>query len=396
MKNLPTEKLAVGNGLPQEVKFCVKCVFSNQRPSNTVEFKNLDKKEAIVFDELGVCSGCRQHEQKWENTDYEARQKILEQILDKHRSKNGNYDVVVPGSGGKDSMYVSHVLKHKYGMHPLTVTWPPHMYTNIGRQNFETWIREFDNVTTSPNVSVHRRLTRDSFLNLLHPFQPFILGQKFIGPKVAMQYGIKLVMYGESESEGGSKVDPLDPKMDSKFFAVPRAEQKNIIIGKRYYNELIESGLTHTDLLPYLPIVKEDYIASGVNVYYMSFFENWRSQKNYYYALENCGFMPDSERTEGTFVKFSGLDDKIDGLQFYTTKIKFGIGRASYDASTEIRHRYIDRDEGVSLVRKYDDEFPKRYHQDCLEYMDISEEQFCAAVDRFRSPHIWKKDGSNW
>ena len=43
---------------------------------------------------------------------------------------------MVPGSGGKDSAFVSHILKYKYGMNPLTCTWQPIMYTDYGYKNF--------------------------------------------------------------------------------------------------------------------------------------------------------------------------------------------------------------------------------------------------------------------
>ena len=383
-------------GLPEEVQYCTQCVMSNQRPSSTIEFKNVDKKQSLLMDERGVCAACVQHENKWGKIDYEAREKVLEEILDRHRSKDESYDVLVPGSGGKDSMYVTHVLKHKCGMHPLTVTWPPHMYTDIGRRNFDIWVRQFDNVSFHPAGDAHRLLTREAFVNLLHPFQPFILGQKNIGPKMALNYGIKLVMYGENESEGGSRVDPNNPKMDPKYFAVPRDQRTDVVIGKHPYEQLLEMGLSRADLEPYLPVALEEIEEAEIEVFYMSYFENWRSQEKYYYGMEHCGFKPNPERTEGTFTKFSSLDDKIDGLQYYTTYIKFGIGRATYDASGEIRHRYIDRDEGVALVHKYDGEFPKKYHDDCLKYMGIDEEKFWETIDRFRSPHLWKKEGNEW
>ena len=51
------EKNEVKYGLPSEVKFCKKCVISNQRPSSTVEFKNTkgEIKKVINFDEKGIC-----------------------------------------------------------------------------------------------------------------------------------------------------------------------------------------------------------------------------------------------------------------------------------------------------------------------------------------------------
>ena len=64
----------------------------------------------------------------------------LLKLLEKYRRNDGSYDVVVPGSGGKDSSFTAHLLKYKYGMNPLTVTWAPHLYTEIGWKNFTNWM----------------------------------------------------------------------------------------------------------------------------------------------------------------------------------------------------------------------------------------------------------------
>ena len=63
----------------------------------------------------------------------------------------------------------------------------------------------------------------------------------------------------------------------------------------------------------------------------------------YYYVLENTEFKARPHRTQGTFIKYSGIDDKIDDLHFYKTFIKFGIGRATYDAAQEIRNRHLTK-----------------------------------------------------
>ena len=49
----------------------------------------------------------------------------------------------------------------------------------------------------------------------------------------------------------------------------------------------------------------------------------------------------------------------MDDLHFYTLFIKFGIGRATYDASQEIRNNHINIEEGKKLIKKYDGEFPQ-------------------------------------
>ena len=85
----------------------------------------------------------------------------------------------------------------------------------------------------------------------------------------------------------------------------------------------------------------------------------WDPQENFYYASEHTGFKSNSERTEGTYSKYSSIDDKIDNFHWYTTLIKFGIGRATYESAQEIRNDKITREEGVNLVKQYDQEFPK-------------------------------------
>ena len=132
--------------LPEKVLFCSKCVLSNQRPSSMPEFLHKASREGAKYLNIkknakgeNVCDACTALKIK-EKTNWEKREKELLKLLEKHRSKTGDYDCVVPGSGGKDSIYASHILKNKYGMHPLTVTWPPIMYTDYGYQNFRNWI----------------------------------------------------------------------------------------------------------------------------------------------------------------------------------------------------------------------------------------------------------------
>ena len=116
-------------GLPAHVQYCKRCVISNQRPSSTVEFKNSKdaKKDTIHFDEEGICAACRFADYKEKKIDWHAREEELIKLCNEYRSKQGNYDCIVPGSGGKDSAFTSHILKYKYGMHPLTVTWAPEL-----------------------------------------------------------------------------------------------------------------------------------------------------------------------------------------------------------------------------------------------------------------------------
>ena len=130
--------------LPEKVVHCKKCVVSNQRPR-------------ITFDAHGVCSACNFAEEKNKKIDWDLREKELQDLCNKHRRKDGYWDVVVPCSGGKDSTFVAHMLKYKYNMNPLTVTWTPMLYTDVGWRNLQHMIASgIDNILGSPDGKTHR------------------------------------------------------------------------------------------------------------------------------------------------------------------------------------------------------------------------------------------------
>ena len=382
-------------GLPEKVLFCKKCVISNQRPSSSVEFKHkkTERKDTIAFDEDGICSACKFNFLKNNTINWQEREKRLHSLLDKHRGKYGGYDVIVPSSGGKDSSFTAHILKYKYGMNPLTITWAPHLYTEIGRQNVESLahVGGIDNILFTPNGRLHRYLTSQAFKNLLHPFQPFIIGQKMIGPLMAMKFNIPLVMYGEHQAEYGNILSETNiPTMDKKFFSGD--DPHKISLGGKNLLEIInETNFKLEDFTPYIPPSAKELDKKNIQVFHLGYYLKWDPQECYYYSQENTGFKANIERTEGTYSKYASIDDKIDNFHYYTTLIKFGLGRASYDAAQEIRNDKITREEGVSLVNKFDLEFPKKYFKDFLEYIDIKENEFHQIVDSYRSPHLWKK-----
>jgi N-acetyl sugar amidotransferase len=388
-------------GLPKDVKFCIKCLMSNQRPVSATEFKHniSSKKLTMAFDDNGICDACRANEQK-NNIDWEKREQELLKLLEKHRSSDGSYDCLVPGSGGKDSAYQAHILKYKYGMHPLTFTWPPILYTEYGYENWKNWIEigGFDNVTYKPNGKVMKKLTKLAIENIYHPFQTFFFGQKNLAPKIAAQMGISLVFYGENEAEYGNPI--ADNKISLREKSIFAAENLNdIYLGGVSIRELNEKyNLSKSDLKLFMPPTIEEINKSNIEVHYLGYYLRWTPQEVYYYATENTGFKARPFRSQGTFSKYSSIDDKIDDLHFYTTYIKFGIGRATYDGSQEIRNNHITRDEGIALVKKFDGEFPDKYFDDIMEYLEIDPEYFKTQLtDKFRSPHLWGKDeNNNW
>jgi N-acetyl sugar amidotransferase len=379
LTNINKKNVKEQYNLPEKIVFCNNCTMSNQRPR-------------ITFNSQGVCSACQYAVHKKAEVNWSTREKELEILCDKHRKTDGSFDVVVPCSGGKDGSFTAHLLKTKYGMNPLTVTWAPHLSSDIGRKNLEAFINSgFDNIYGTPNGEVHRLMTRLALIHLGDPFQPFIYGQSNFPLNIAVRYNIPLIMYGENgEVEYGG---------DMKNAFKPTREIADH--DKHYFSGMppefwTSHGVSRANLHTYMPPAMEDIRKNKTEIHFMGYYHSWDPQENFYYCVENTGFTPNPSRSEGTYSKYASLDDRTDGFHYYLGFIKFGIGRATADSAHEIRDGKITREEGVALVKKFDGEFPEKYFKDFLEYCSLSEEEFHVIVDSWRADHIWKKQGQDW
>ena len=213
--------------VPKKVLWCKRCVISNQRPR-------------ITFNADGVCSGCINIDYKNEEVDWEARERELVELLDSHRRNDGYWDVIVPSSGGKDSGFVAHQLRYKYNMNPLTVTWSPLKYTDIGRYNLQANIDSgFTNILCTPNGKFQRKLARLCFEELGDAFHVFVLGQISYPFQIAAKLGVNLVFYGEN----GEAEYAGDHEFADKPYKPSTEWVKQHFKGVTF-RELLEYGLT--------------------------------------------------------------------------------------------------------------------------------------------------------
>ena len=369
-----------------KIKFCKLCLTTNLRPM-------------IKFDDKGVCYACLYAKKKNTEINWKKRESELLRLLDKYRSKNGSHDVICPSSGGKDSGYVAHMLKYKYGMNPLAVSWAPGLYTKIGWLNLMAFSEKIDTLIYVPNRELHSKLTRVSFEYYGDIFQPWQFGMEGYPQKIAIKFNIPLIIYGENQwvqysgisldEEGGEnkierRILNQNLRVKSGVDRLIKIAVKQKLLNKKY---LKNNKLAEDYRLPSYEEINKNNSKS----YFFSYFKKWVPHENYYYASENCGLNCDSERTEGTFTKYASLDDKLDEIYYYFQYLKFGFGRCTSDVNTEIRDGYITRDEGVNLVKLYDGEFPLRYLNEAIDYMGITREKFDSISDKFRDKKIWRK-----
>ena len=375
--------------IDEKVVYCKNCTMSNQRPR-------------IQFNDDGVCSACVYHDYKTNYIDWDKREKELEELCDKHRKEDGSWDVIVPSSGGKGGSFIVDFLKEKFGMHPLTVTFAPTIPTEIGQENlFNISYNGFDNILFSLEGITHKKLSKISLEEFGHIFLPFAYGQMNIPLQISVKFNIPFIMFGEKgDLEYGGNLSEWDSPilkissdtLNDKINGLPRPIATSDLSKSNWLPE----GLKIEDLKSYMPPTKNELEKNNVREYYFSYFNNWKPNEHFKIAEEKYGFKKNNTRIEGTYTKYSGLDDKLNGFHYYLMFIKQGIGRATLDTSRHIRQGIISRDEGVDLVREYDGEFPSKHLELFLEYMGITEEELNKIFDKFRRPIIWTKEKNDW
>jgi len=358
--------------LSDEVRQCTSCVITNQRPR-------------IIIGPDGVCNPCRYWEKKSSSIDWNEREALFKELCHTHRSNDGSFDVLVPSSGGKDSSYVAYVLKEKYNMNPLTVTWAPALPTEIGFQNFHSHIQHgLNNIMATADGLIHRRLCRSSTIIMGDPFQPFVYGQVNIPLRIAKAYDIGLIVDGENgEVEYGGD----DSTEDLTGFT--RTESEIYWQSGMEVSDWLDYGFTPQELNFYKPPRE----AVQVQRVFFSFYHNWRPHDHFYYVSEKAGFHSNPERSECTYSRYASLDDAIDPFHYFFALLKFGIGRATSDAAHEIREKIIDREEGIALVDKYDRTAPSAQStQIFLKYTSLTPSELIAICKRWTNSRIWSNN----
>ena len=103
------------------------------------------------------------------------------------------------------------MLKHKYNLNPLCVTWSPNKYTPIGFQNFNSFVDSgFLTINCFGNGKINRLLSRLCFEEIGDNFTPFTMGQHSFVYHIAQKLNISTVMFGEgAEVEYGGDVSAI-------------------------------------------------------------------------------------------------------------------------------------------------------------------------------------------
>jgi len=367
------------------IRYCKNCLFP-------------ETKQDLTLDENGICSACNYVKIKG-TIDWETKWKELKNIFDKFRSKDEkNYDCIIPVSGGKDSIYQTYVVKEEFGMNPLLVAFRPREWTELGRKNLENLkIKlDVDCIEFTPKRELYKQIQKVGFTCFGDASWPEHMGIFTVPVQIAVKFKIPLIIWGEnSQAEYGGPLEDQERNFQDVDWHKKYGETiyvKNQTSGYRNIEHMLEHGAEMRDLLPYIYPSDEEILKVGVTGLYLGQFLKWNGIKQLQKMKQKYGFMVHDGPMEGTYTNYENLDNKGQGLHDYMKWIKFGYGRATDQASVEIRHRTLERKEGLTLVKKYEGKIPERYLEEYLKDFEITREEFFKIVDKHANFDLFKKD----
>lgn len=356
---------------------------------------NMSTRPRIAFDARGYCNACLWMEEK-KVMDWTPREKELMALLNKHRSNTGNFDCIVPVSGGKDGSYVAYTLKHKYKMNPLTITVRPALALEIGDQNLYNFIHSgYNHIHISTNPIVLDRLNKYGFIEKGFPYYGWLIAIMTAVIKTAANFKIPLIFYGEDgEIEyGGSTESKNKALYDINYMKRVYLEGGH----EKVFERIKQDGDISESDLSFFTFPSDAEISEiGLSFTHWSYFEAWDSYRNYVVAKEHCGLIEKEEGNNDTFTNFSQNDQALYALHAYLMYLKFGFGRATQDAGIEIRRGSMTRDQGLNLVKMYDNAYPYELIDTYLKYYDMRKEEFAAVLDKYANTDLFEKVDGIW
>jgi N-acetyl sugar amidotransferase len=362
------------------MKFCKRCLYSENHPLN------------ITFDEEGICSGCRVHEEK-DSLDWKPRGEKLKKILDEYRNTSGNnYDCIIPVSGARDSYFIVHTIKNVYGMNPLLVTYNKHYNTDVGIRNLANLriVFDCDIMTQTINPETVKKITLASIRRMGSIYWHCLAGQTVYPVQIATKFKIPLIIWGAHQG-----IDQVGMFSHLDEVEMTRKYRKEHDLMGYEAEDLIDDfdEITEEDIMAFKYPDDKELERVGVRGIYLNNYIRWDSKAQHEKMIKEFGYESDYQRR--TFDTYNDVDCfNYSDVHDYIKYCKHGYGKVTDHGSREIRLRRMSREEGIELVKKYRDLKPKNLKL-FLDWIGITENSFHFLIDQHRNKNIWERD-ENW
>ena len=369
-----------GKVIVPKMQYCSKCTY----PAVSAT--------PITFDKNGICSGCRVHMQQ-ETIDWDERRALFEtDIVEQYKGTNGaNYDCLIPVSGGKDSYWQIHLIKVVYGMRPLLVTYGENNHTAVGMRNIQRMRDTFscDHIHFTPSISLLKKMNKIGLVKMGDPDMQAHIGIMTYPIEVAAKYEIPLIIWGE---HGFMNLGGMHSYSDMVEWTA-KFRREHAQHGWDWDDFVDEGeGISERDLL-WAKYPSDDVIEKlDMRGIYISNYFGWRQDEHTALMVKKYGFELNDMPFDRTYARDSNLNNIHDnGVHDYMKFVKWGYGRVTDHVSRDIRNGNMTREEGISLIKQYEDVVPGDLTR-WLEYVGMDRTTFNKTADTFRDPRVWVKN----
>jgi N-acetyl sugar amidotransferase len=354
------------------MQFCKRCLYPESHPLG------------ITFDEHGICSGCRVHEEE-DQLDWSARQAKLADFLAKYRGRNySRHDCVVPVSGGRDSYYIVHLVKKVYGLNPLLVIYNRHYNTRAGIYNIARLRTVFgcDIATMTLDPRLIRRVMRGTLAARGSFHWHALAGSTVFPVQTAVRMDIPLVIWGAQQGlEQVGMYSHLDEVEMTR-----RYRKEHDLIGLEAEDLVDREGLSERDLAPFFYPADQQIHKHGVRGIYLGNFHRWDSKAQHEEMVRLYGQYQGG--LTRTFDRYNDIDDMhYTGMHDMLKVCKIGYGKIVDDVCREIRFGRLSRDEGIALVAAHEQAAPMNAAE-LSQFLEMGEDEILQYGERFRDPRL--------
>jgi N-acetyl sugar amidotransferase len=314
--------------------------------------------EGMEFDELGICKACRASEEKM-RIDWRLRGERLREILKEAKQASGNnYDCMVPISGGKDSAFQLHVLTRVYGCNPLAVTFSHNWFSETGWQNLWNVVErlDVDHIMYTPKRGLVNRMARKSLPLIGDSCWHCHAGIMSFPLQVAVKFGIKLIIWGESPAEFSGR----DTYFDQQYTMKSAADIADIFMRgsvRTGPDAMTGDDISKAELRMFYPPTRDELIVSGIKAIYLGDYVFWDQERQTEFLVKEYGWKED--KVEGTYKRYKSVECRMPGVHDFAKYVKRGFGRASDFAAQDIRAGLMTREEAFDLASRIDAERPE-------------------------------------
>jgi N-acetyl sugar amidotransferase len=347
----------------------------------------------ITFDEDGVCSGCRVHEEK-DILDWDERREKLGRIFDSFRSRTRNiHDCIIPVSGARDSYFIVHIVKNVFKMHPLLVTYNKQYNTKIGIRNLGYLRTLFgcDLITSTVSPEMVKTITKETLRLRGSMYWHCLAGSTVFPVQIAVKFKIPLIVWGAHQ--GCDQVGMFSHLDEVEMTRKYRKEHDLMSLEAddlACASEILSLG----DIEPYIYPHDKEIEAIGVRGIYLNNYMRWDSKAQHELMIEQFGY--ESMKQQRTFDTYNDVDCfHYSGIHDLIKFYKHGYGKVTDHACREIRLKRLTREEGIELVRRYQNISPYDLPV-FLKWIGLSEQDFWKDINKFRDPQIWDFTDGEW